>query len=60
MVQGPLALIGCLGIFFSIPAFPSTLKLAENASIGSKLAGIDYLGAATLVGSRPPPFGVVS
>lgn len=49
-IQGPLALIAGVSIFLSIPqGFTSGPKSGDDATISSKLARIDYLGAATLV-----------
>lgn len=49
LIQGPLGVLGGIGIYFSIPkSFTSGQKMTEG-SITSKLANIDYLGAITLV-----------
>lgn len=48
-----MALVAGLGIFFSIPKpFTSGQKGAEDTSVLSKLARIDYLGAVTLVSAH--------
>ncbi|KAF4616203.1 hypothetical protein G7Y89_g15203 [Cudoniella acicularis] len=48
-IQSPLALLAGIGLFFSIPkSFTSGHKDAGDESMASKLARIDYLGAAIL------------
>jgi len=49
-IQAPLAVLAGIGIFFSIPkSFTSGRKNVGEQSIATKLAKIDYLGAAVLV-----------
>ena len=54
--QGPLGLIFGIGIFFGIPkSFTSGQRGAGEYNIVAKLAKIDYLGAALLVGFPSHP-----
>lgn len=51
-LQVPISLLGGLGVFLSLPSAPrpDALKAAaQNRTAWQKLAGVDYLGAVTLI-----------
>jgi hypothetical protein len=47
-IQSPIALLGGLIVWLSIPASFTTAPASKDKSFTEKLAGIDYPGAALL------------
>ena len=49
LIQAPLAVLGGIGLLLSTSNMAGKPEGRRKGSIKSKLAGIDYLGMATLV-----------